>query len=193
MRASYRAQYLVHAILPAETACPQSQDSNAPARWSVRGVMHTNEVRELIITHTSGAADECAGRKPRQRQRVEAAIRQHTADSALGTSLRVTGPLSVVDGELADHAEAVVREAVSNAARHAQASTIDIEIAVADHLAVTVTDDGCGIPENITPSGLTNLARRAESVGGQFSVLPGPADDTGKCLGTRLRWSAPLA
>ena len=145
------------------------------------------EIRTAIFDLHSGN-----GHTTRLRQRIEQAIRQHTADIDVRTSLRVTGPLSVVEPDLADHAEAVVREAVSNAARHAAAASITIEIDIADNLTVTVTDDGRGIPDSITPSGLTNLARRAEAAGGEFSALPGPAEHAGRHRGTRLRWSVPL-
>ncbi|MFE3959104.1 GAF domain-containing protein [Nocardia sp. NPDC059091] len=124
---------------------------------------------------------------PGLRQRLEQVIAQHTTDIDLRTSLRTSGPLSVVAPVLADHAEAVVREAVSNAVRHAKAHSLAVSLDVADDLTVTVSDDGTGIPDNITPSGLSNLAHRAQELGGTFTILPNP-DDTG----TRLRWSAPL-
>ncbi|MEC3957903.1 GAF domain-containing protein [Nocardia sp. CDC153] len=127
------------------------------------------------------------GQSTRLRQRLEQAIAQQTADTEIRTSLRISGPLSVVAPILADHAEAVVREAVSNAVRHSGAQTLTVAIDVADDLTIVVTDDGRGIPDDITPSGLTNLTRRAEEVGGEFAILGNP-DDTG----TRLRWSAPL-
>ncbi|MET8428928.1 GAF domain-containing protein [Nocardia sp. NPDC004860] len=127
------------------------------------------------------------GQTPGLRQRLEHVIAQHTADIDLRTSLRTSGPLSVVAPVLADHAEAVVREAVSNAVRHADAHSLAVTVDVADDLTITVSDDGTGIPDNITPSGLSNLARRAQELGGTFTILPNP-DDTG----TRLRWSAPL-
>ncbi|MEU6586242.1 GAF domain-containing protein [Nocardia sp. NPDC046763] len=127
------------------------------------------------------------GQSPGLRQRLEQVIAQHTTDIGLRTSLRASGPLSVVAPVLADHAEAVVREAVSNAVRHANAHSLSVTLDVADDLTITVSDDGTGIPDNITPSGLSNLARRAQELGGTFTILPNP-DDTG----TRLRWSAPL-
>ncbi|MFJ9365890.1 GAF domain-containing protein [Nocardia sp. NPDC101769] len=127
------------------------------------------------------------GQSPGLRQRLEQVIAQHTADIGLRTSLRTSGPLSVVAPVLADHAEAVVREAVSNAVRHANAHSLSVALDVADDLTITVSDDGTGIPDNITPSGLSNLSRRAQELGGTFTILPNP-DDTG----TRLRWSAPL-
>lgn len=102
------------------------------------------------------------------------------------TSVQYIGPLSVVDSGLADHAEAVVREAVSNAVRHAQATTLTVRVRVDDDLCIEVGDDGCGMPGEVTGSGLTNLKRRAEDAGGQFAVETLPSG------GTLLRWSAPL-
>ncbi|MEU6562734.1 sensor histidine kinase [Nocardia nova] len=128
----------------------------------------------------------------RLRQRIEEVIRQQCGDTGIRTSLRVTGPLSVVEPHLADHAEAVVREALSNAVRYADATTVDIDIAVADDLTITVSDDGRGIGDNITPSGLNNLAERAKSLGGRFSTGTAPAARGGRRPGTRLHWSAPL-
>ncbi|MEU5763830.1 GAF domain-containing protein [Nocardia sp. NPDC047648] len=127
----------------------------------------------------------------RVRQRIEEAIRQQTEASGLRTSVRITGPLSVIDPELADHAEAVVREAVSNAVRHSGADTIAIEITVADDLTVVIEDDGRGMPADVTPSGLTNLARRAEQAAGTFTVTAGTGPD-GNAAGTRLCWTVPL-
>jgi two-component system sensor histidine kinase DevS len=122
----------------------------------------------------------------RLRQRIDAAVGQF-AGSGLRTSVQFVGPLSVVDSTLADHAEAVVREAVSNAVRHAQASTVTVRIKVDDDLRIEVSDNGCGMPDEFTESGLTNLRRRAERAGGEFTLERTPC--TG---GTLLRWSAPL-
>ena len=122
----------------------------------------------------------------RLRQRIDEAVAQFSG-SGLRTTVQYIGPLSVVDGTLADHAEAVVREAVSNAARHAQATTVTVRVKVEDDLCIEVSDNGCGMPDEFTGSGLTNLTRRAEQVGGEFVIESIPA--TG---GTLLRWSAPL-
>ncbi|XTK97623.1 ATP-binding protein [Mycobacterium tuberculosis] len=64
----------------------------------------------------------------------------------LRTSVQFGGPLSVVDSALADQAEAVVREAVSNAVRHAKASTLTVRVKVDDDLCIEVTDNGAGCP-----------------------------------------------
>ncbi|CAM2803962.1 histidine kinase [Mycobacterium intermedium] len=122
----------------------------------------------------------------RLRQRIDTAVGQF-AGAGLRTNVQYVGPLSVVDSTLADHAEAVVREAVSNAARHAHATTLTVRVTVDDDLRIEVSDNGCGLPENFTASGLTNLRRRAEEAGGEFSVETQSPDG-----GTILRWSAPL-
>jgi signal transduction histidine kinase len=92
----------------------------------------------------------------------------------------------VVPDALAEHAEAVLREAVSNAVRHAHATEVSVAVSVEDDLVVEVVDDGIGIPDTVARSGLHNLAHRAADVGGSCTVHraePG---------GTRLLWSAPL-
>jgi signal transduction histidine kinase len=121
----------------------------------------------------------------RLRQRLDEAVAQF-ANANLRTSVQYVGPLSVVDATLADHAEAVVREAVSNAVRHAQAASLAISVVVEDELTIEVVDNGCGIEGDITGSGLTNLRKRADEAGGSFAIEAVPAG------GTKLRWSAPL-
>lgn len=121
----------------------------------------------------------------RLRQRIDAAVAQF-AGSGLRTSVQLIGPLSVVDKGLADHAEAVVTEAVSNAVRHARATTLTVRVKVEDDLCIEVSDNGRGMPDEFTTSGLTNLRRRAEEAGGDFTV------ESKDGTGTVLRWSAPL-
>ena len=119
------------------------------------------------------------------RQRLDEVIDQF-ATSQMRTTVRCSGPLSVVDAVLADHAEAVVREAVSNAVRHANATTLTVIVDVEDDLRIEVIDNGQGICREITASGLTNLRQRAEDLGGTFTVTPAPEG------GTKLEWCAPL-
>ncbi|WP_327083241.1 GAF domain-containing protein [Mycolicibacterium celeriflavum] len=138
------------------------------------------EIRTAIFDLHGGNAG-----MTRLRQRLDEAVAQF-AGSELQTSVQFSGPLSVVDSALADHAEAVVREAVSNAVRHAQASTLMVNVVVGNDLCIEVVDDGCGIAGDITGSGLTNLSRRADEVGGEFMISAVPGG------GTKLRWSAPL-
>ena len=64
--------------------------------------------------------------------------------------------------------------------------TLTVNVTVDDDLCIEVIDNGCGIADDVTDSGLTNLRRRAEDAGGSFSVDAMPAG------GTKLRWCAPL-
>ncbi|BBX14007.1 redox sensor histidine kinase response regulator DevS [Mycobacterium novum] len=121
----------------------------------------------------------------RLRQRLDNAVAQFSG-SGLHTTVAFIGPLSVVEPVLADHAEAVVSEAVSNAVRHAGATELTVQIKVEDELAIEVADNGRGMPEVVTPSGLANLRRRAEQAGGTFGIEAAPGG------GTVVRWSAPL-
>ncbi|WP_420873398.1 GAF domain-containing protein [Mycolicibacterium neoaurum] len=122
----------------------------------------------------------------RLRQRLQDAVDQFGSD-AMRIRVQFVGPLSVVDAELAEHAEAVVREAVSNAVRHSGATELTVVIRVDDDLSITVTDDGRGMAADaMTESGLGNLRHRADEMAGAFSVGAGSRG------GTVLRWSAPL-
>lgn len=139
------------------------------------------EIRVAIFDLHSGQAGTA-----HLRQRLDTAIAQF-ADSGVRTTVQFVGPLSVVDSALADHAEAVVREAVSNAVRHADATEVSVTVAVQDELSIDVVDNGRGTTGPITESGLANLRSRAEEAGGVFRI----ADAGGG--GTALHWSAPLA
>lgn len=121
----------------------------------------------------------------RLRQRIDDAVAAF-AGEGLRTGVHFVGPLSVIDATLADHAEAVVREAVSNAARHSGARNLTVNVRVEDELSLEVIDDGCGMPEDVTASGLNNLRARASKVGGKLVVEAAPGG------GTVVRWLAPL-
>lgn len=122
------------------------------------------------------------------RQRIQNRVAELTEDRDIATTLDISGDLSAVPGVLADHAEAVITEAVSNAVRHAGASHLTVCIRADDQLTVEVIDDGCGIPQgNQRRSGLANMERRAAEVGGDCSITAAPQS------GTRVYWAAPLS
>jgi signal transduction histidine kinase len=86
---------------------------------------------------------------------------------------------------------AALREALSNAARHAQARGVEVTVDVDPDgmLTVLVTDDGIGIPAEIKRSGLRNLTTRAQDLGGELRLSP--ADPAAARPGTRLEWRVP--
>lgn len=121
------------------------------------------------------------------RRQINDIVEEMTAGTDLRTSVRVTGPLSVVDPALATHALSVLREAISNCVRHAHAHTLVVAFDVADNLGIEITDDGVGIPDGVATSGLKNMQSRAHENGGHMTI--GPANAAG---GTKISWSAPL-
>ena len=145
-----------------------------------------DDLQDVVQDIRTAIFDLHGGSITRLRQRLEQAVTQMTADSGVRPALHVSGPLSVVDAVLADHAEAVVREAVSNVVRHSGGSTVSVNVAVDDNLTITVTDDGAGFPDETTRSGLANLAARARECGGRLETGPARAG------GGRLVWTAPL-
>lgn len=122
------------------------------------------------------------------RQRIHDVVADLTENRDITTSVRMSGPLTAVGSDLAEHAEAVIVEAISNAVRHSGADHLSLAVTVADELGIEVVDDGRGIPaDNQRRSGLANLHRRAEQVGGTCEIASPPGG------GTRLRWTAPLS
>jgi signal transduction histidine kinase len=95
---------------------------------------------------------------------------------------------AVEPADLADDVVAVVREGLSNAARHAHASRVEVQVLVSDkEILVEVSDDGVGLPPiQHRSSGLDHLGERARRHTGRCLALPREP------RGTILRWQVPL-
>ncbi|MGH3648547.1 MAG: GAF domain-containing protein [Micromonosporaceae bacterium] len=112
------------------------------------------------------------------------------ADASLGFTPRLTiaGPVdSAVPEAVRPDLLAVLREALSNVARHADADQATVSVTVVHNsLELTVIDHGTG-PGGAAPGGgLRNMRKRAERHGGEFQIGPGTRG------GTRLHWQIPL-
>ncbi|MFD7567044.1 GAF domain-containing sensor histidine kinase [Streptomyces tendae] len=111
-------------------------------------------------------------------------------------SHRFVGPVDTAVGDLTGkNLIAALRETLSNAFRHAHADRIEVVVDATATLPdgrpgvrLTVADDGVGVPEGGRRSGLHNLERRAETVGGASRLGPGIGSDGG---GTTVLWEAP--
>lgn len=102
-------------------------------------------------------------------------------------AVRFEGPVdNTVLPELATHVFAVLREALSNVVRHAEATRVDVLVAVGSELSVVVEDDGVGLDDPSRSSGLANLRQRAQSLGGDMEI--GRRTEGG----TRLVWHVSL-
>jgi signal transduction histidine kinase len=82
----------------------------------------------------------------------------------------------------------VVSEALANAAKHAKASRVAVEVEAADSaLRVCVRDDGIGGADFTRGSGLVGLKDRVEALGGRISIKSLPGE------GTTIAAELPLA
>lgn len=93
-------------------------------------------------------------------------------------------PERPVQRDVAAHMLGVVREALTNVARHAAASSVVVEIEIGDAFVVRVSDDGVGLPQDLPSGGqgLRNIRERARAVGGELVLSAGPEG------GTVLEW-----
>jgi signal transduction histidine kinase len=129
-----------------------------------------------------------------------AALREHVA--AYRMPVPAGGPAGDVDGVtvVADDlpplraavevaAYRIATEAVSNAVRHAGASTCTVSLGLSgEDLLVEITDDGRGVPADAVPGvGSTSMRERAGELGGTLDVT------TGAGAGTTVRARLPLA
>ncbi|MEU8233185.1 GAF domain-containing sensor histidine kinase [Actinoplanes sp. NPDC048967] len=102
--------------------------------------------------------------------------------------LDVSGPVdSAVPDDVAPEILAVVREALANVARHADATTARVSVrATESSVVLIVEDDGVGIDPGRARGGVVNMGERAHDLGGTFEVGPGVAG------GTTVRWQVPI-
>ena len=129
-----------------------------------------------------GASDEAADIQTEVTRLVERAA----ATLKFRPSLRLDGPVRTrIDQQTAPHLLAVLGEALSNAARHARASAVEVTLTVADDVRLVVADNGSGVRGEVPESGLLNMRQRAEGLGGSCRVESSSA-------GTTVSWTVPL-
>ena len=89
----------------------------------------------------------------------------------------VASDVRIEDGELASALYQIAREALTNTARHANATTVAIDVIAADAgVRLTVTDNGIGIPDGDLLRdglGLRIMRYRADLVGASFEISCG--------------------
>lgn len=98
------------------------------------------------------------------------------------------GPVDKVIGqELTEQMIPVIRELITNAIKHADASAIDLVVlANQTYCEIRVVDNGKGYVAGARKSGLLNLERRALARGGEFEILKNVNS------GTRTMWRVSL-
>jgi signal transduction histidine kinase len=127
--------------------------------------------------------------EPGLRHRLLDVVGELTATLSSAPRLTFSGPVDLlVEGALASDVVAVVREGLSNVARHASASQSSVDVRVTDDLVcVLIDDDGSGVDHRTgRASGTKNLAARAKEHRGTFSMSPRLP------RGTSMVWTARL-
>jgi signal transduction histidine kinase len=171
------------------------------AGLSLQSIAVDDEAVDQRLTRTVAELDETIG----QIRSTIFALQDDSSRSLRGTALAVVdqltqllaarpnlqliGPLDTIadDEQIIADIEAVLRESLTNVAKHAQASHIRIRLkADKQRLDLTVIDDGIGLGRSPRRSGLANLKRRAERHGGYLDVSNAPEG------GLRLQWSIPI-
>jgi len=142
------------------------------------------EIRSSIFALQTRQPERPAG----LRSRILQVADEMTGPLGFPPTLELEGRLDDdVPHDVSDHLLSVLREALSNAARHAGASRVEVQVRAQGDLTLTVRDNGCGIKAGGRRSGLSNLEQRAVELGGMFRVASAPDG------GTELDWRVPLA
>lgn len=115
-------------------------------------------------------------------------LAHQTGGCRFEVSVTATGELSGVPPAVELAAYRIVMEAVTNACRHAQASTCRVRLELDRSLGITVEDDGVGVPSSHQPGvGLASMRERAAELGGNCRVEPRAGG------GTVVRANLPVA
>ncbi|HEX4931526.1 MAG TPA: sensor histidine kinase, partial [Gemmatimonadaceae bacterium] len=187
-------QSLYAAGLHLESVAITSDDeaTRSQVRHAVEGINQTIAgIREYI----SGLRQP-GGDAPLVVARLEDLTRRFTAETGVVVSFRARGvdDAGPLPDEAGQHLEQVLREALSNAARHGGASRVNVELTFAlDELDLFVQDDGCGIeqPPEREGEGLRNIRERARRMGGRAEIGPAVAGGTRVSLAIPLDIEAP--
>ena len=149
---------------------------------------HIDQLNEVIAEVRAAVFDlhTDPAQTPRLGGVLTSIVEDITADTDLHTSIGFSGRIDNIPAALAEQAQAVLREAVSNTVRHAHATALTVMVTAAADLVIEVTDNGTGIPGTVARSGLHNLTTRARVFGGTLTV------DMPAGGGTHLVWAAPL-
>ena len=122
------------------------------------------------------------------RSELRGVVREYVPVLGFTPLVRTNGPVdTAVPAVTGAQMLAVLREALSNVARHAEADAAVVEVeASGSEVTLRVTDNGHGLPVERRESGLRNVRRRAGDLGGTVRFLEEEPH------GTRLEWTVPL-
>jgi signal transduction histidine kinase len=144
---------------------------------------------DLTIRDIRGTIFELQNRRSESlRAEVRTLVKEYVPVLGFTPTVRTSGPVdTAVPPDVGDHLLAVLREAVSNIARHALADHAEVDVEVrGDELSLAVVDDGTGLRDGSPESGLRNARRRAQGLGGTLELTRRVPQ------GTSFVWRVPL-
>ncbi|MFG2592072.1 GAF domain-containing protein [Streptomyces sp. NPDC048438] len=152
-----------------------------------RAVDDLDETIKIIRSTIFGLRSDVSGDGESLRARTVRAVADAAAALGFSPFLRKEGLLDTqVSRPVADHVLAVLGESLTNVARHAHATRVDVILQTdGRQVTLTVADNGVGIGAGSRRSGLRNLTDRAEECGGAME-LSSPEGG-----GTLLVWRVP--
>lgn len=123
------------------------------------------------------------------RSRVLEVVADAVSTLGFDPSVRFDGPVdALADDEITENLAAVLREALANVARHAQAATASVTVVADNGIVLIVDDDGVGAGSFVREGGhgVKNVSARAEALGGAATIT------ARNPKGTRLEWRVPI-
>jgi signal transduction histidine kinase len=157
-----------------------------PAWASARESLET--VRQLAVEGLAQARRSVGMLRPPVTPHGLAQAVREVADAVRGhyrgsLEVRVTGVSHAIERSVEEELFAIAREALTNAAKHSQASRIDVEVAYPDprSVRVAVTDDGVGFDPDLPRSGhygLIGMSERAERIAAALTLASEPGAGT---------------
>ena len=161
----------------------------ADPRQSARRAERLERLEDMLVSLKRAVfqlRDTSGGRS--LAREVTDAVAQASRTLPAAPMVTFAGPLDLVAPDLVDDLIAVLREALSNVARHAGATSAAVSVTVTDtDVLLVVDDDGVGFSGSSRSGfGVLSFTERARRHGGSVSVGPGAV------VGTRVTWRCPL-
>ena len=169
-----------------EDATITVDEDSAHAKQKIGDVMRTlnrtmSDIRAYILDLRSPASPD------NWQTRLGEMVRNFRLQTLVNAELVASGkPTAKMQNASCDEILAIAREALTNVAKHAQATRVDVQLTYRSHeIALDITDNGCGFSRNgDAPStsaehqGLRNMQERTRLIGGHLDLDSTPGRGT---------------
>jgi len=169
----YASGLLLESVLPAIASDPvRAQAQLGRVMDSLNETIQ--DIRRYIFDLRSDMPDDDL------RSGIERLLRDFRINTLLETELQITGvPVEILSMERRRHIFQIIREALTNTARHAKAQWVKIQLDYGESaLDITISDDGIGMETLLVSKGygLRNIRERARMLDGTLRIESAPAE-----------------